>query len=426
MNILMMTNTYTPHVGGVARSVEAFTTECRKRGNRVMVIAPVFENLPETEVDVVRLPAIQHFSGSDFSVVLPIPRFLEAILKDFKPDIVHSHHPFLVGSTAVRIAHVHELPLVFTHHTLYEKYTHYVPGDSQAMKRFAIQLSTDYANLCDQVIAPSESVAELIRGRGVETQIDVIPTGVEIERYRHGDRTKFRASMGIPDDAFVIGHVGRLAPEKNLEFLAHSLATFIQEKSHAHVIIAGAGPSEQTIRDIFNRTNTSDRLHITGILKGDELVNVYHAMDIFAFASTSETQGMVLTEAMAAAIPVVALDASGVREVVVDYHNGRLLRENKIDSFVSALDWLASLDQKEMNKLKQEARNTANTFSIRNTADKVLLLYEKIRMKKFVQRQEKYDLWHNTLRLIEAEWNIFHNVIKATGAALHLNKEEDR
>ena len=146
MNILMMTNTCTPHVGGVARSVERFTSEYRRRGHRVLVVAPIFENMPSQEVDVVRIPAIQHFSGSDFSVVLPIPAFLISAVEAFEPDIVHSHHPFLVGGTALRIAHLHETPLVFTHHTMYEQYTHYVPGNSAVLKRFVIKLTTSYAN----------------------------------------------------------------------------------------------------------------------------------------------------------------------------------------------------------------------------------------------------------------------------------------
>ena len=124
MNILMMTNTFTPHVGGVARSVEAFTAEYRRRGHRVLVVAPEFENMPEHETGVIRMPAIQHFNGSDFSVVLPTPGFLSSALEEFRPDIVHSHHPFLVGGTALRIARTHELPLVFTHHTMNEQNTH--------------------------------------------------------------------------------------------------------------------------------------------------------------------------------------------------------------------------------------------------------------------------------------------------------------
>ena len=227
MNIMMMTNTFTPHVGGVARSVETFTAAYRRQGHRVLVVAPEFEKMAEDEINVVRIPAIQHFNGSDFSVVLPIHGLLASAVEDFRPDIIHSHHPFLLGGTALRMARRYDLPLIFTHHTMYEQYTHYVPGDSQAMKQFVIQLSTSYANLCDLVFAPSQSVAEVLRGRGVRTPIEVVATGVDINAFTQGSGPGFRAAMALPADAFVIGHLGRLAPEKNLEFLATAVAAYL-------------------------------------------------------------------------------------------------------------------------------------------------------------------------------------------------------
>ena len=162
MNIALLTNTFTPHVGGVARSVDAFAKAYRELGHHVLVVAPEFDDAPEYETDVFRIPAIQHFNGSDFSVVLTVPSELSDYMEEFKPDIIHSQHPFLLGWTAVRMARMLDLPLVFTHHTLYEQYTHYVPGYSPGMKRFIIELSTRYANLTDQVFAPSESIHDLL------------------------------------------------------------------------------------------------------------------------------------------------------------------------------------------------------------------------------------------------------------------------
>jgi glycosyltransferase involved in cell wall biosynthesis len=118
MNIVMLTNTFTPHVGGVARSVEAFARHYRRLGHRVLIVAPVFEGQPATETDVVRIPAIQHFNGSDFAVALPVSGLLGDRLDRFRPELVHAHHPFLLGMAALRIARYRELPLVFTHHTL--------------------------------------------------------------------------------------------------------------------------------------------------------------------------------------------------------------------------------------------------------------------------------------------------------------------
>ncbi len=173
MNILMVTNTFTPHIGGVARSVEGFTNRLRDLGHRVVVAAPCFEGTPACEEDVIRLRAVQGFNGSDFSVPFPITRLLHKALLSFRPDIVHSHHPFLLGDTALRLAADQGIPIVFTHHTMYERYTHYVPGDSPRLKRFAVDLATGYCNLCDRVIAPSDSIARVLLSRGVDTPIDI-------------------------------------------------------------------------------------------------------------------------------------------------------------------------------------------------------------------------------------------------------------
>ena len=417
MNILMMTNTFTPHVGGVARSVQSFTNGYRKRGHRVLVVAPEYENMPEKEVDVIRVPAIQHFNHSDFSVVLPIPGFLTSAVEKFRPNIVHVHHPFLIGGTALRVAHTLELPLAFTHHTMYEQYTHYVPADSKPLKRFVIDLSTRYANLCDLVFAPSESIASILTQRGVETPIDVVPTGVDLERFGRGSGPGFRLALDIPQDAFVVGHVGRLAPEKNLQFLAEGVARFLKAESSAHFLIVGRGPSEKAIRDLFSEKGIVHRLHFSGSLDHPLLTSAYRAMDVFAFASKSETQGMVLTEAMAAGVPVVALDAPGAREVVVDQRNGRLLDSGSVDQFASALRWAASLAPEQMHRLRQGAGKTAQVFSMDRSVEKALSRYRMLLEKMPAHRHAEFNKWTAALRRVKTDWDVLKGLAGAAGAA---------
>lgn len=428
MNILIFTNTFTPHVGGVARSVEAFTQEYRTRGHRVLVVAPEFPDMPQHEVDVVRIPAIQNFNASDFSVVLPIHPMLSETIDAFRPDIVHSQHPFLLGMTAVRVARRRGLPLVFTHHTLYEQYTHYVPGNSPALKRFAIELATRYANLADQVFAPSESIRDLLQQRGVTTPIAVVPTGVRLENFAQGDGPAFRRQTGIPQDAFVVGHLGRLAPEKNLEFLAQTVADFVGSHPHAHFLVIGSGPSETAMREVFAQAGLAARLHVAGILQQQELADALHAMDVFAFASTSETQGMVLTEAMAAALPVVALDAPGAREVVRDRYNGRLLHEATPAAFSTALHWVAALPAESLRDLKHAARDTAEAFSMPRSADKALACYQALKPGPAAESGEDVGGWEEVMTAIKTEWDILKSVAgagdAALGAGLFSEKEE--
>lgn len=425
MNIVMVTNTYTPHVGGVARSVAAFSAEYRRLGHRVLIVAPEFADMPENETDVVRIPSIQNFNGSDFSVVLPVTGLLTESLDAFQPEIVHAHHPYLLGMTALRIARYRELPLVFTHHTLYEQYTHYVPGDSPTLQRFAIELATHYANLTDQVFAPSESIASLIKERGVQAPIAVIPTGVDVKCFARGDGSRFRATIGMPEKAFVVGHVGRLAPEKNLGFLSEAMALFLKANKNAYFLVVGEGPSKQEILDVLSRHGLSGRLHITGVLGPSQLSDAYRAMDVFAFSSKSETQGMVLTEAMAAGVPVVALDASGVREVVQNETNGRLLHEETPETFTAALKWFADLPSTKIQGLQQGALATAQEFSMAQTAVQAIACYETLTKQAFVERSEEFEQWQRTLHLIETEWEILKGIAESAGAAFFPSKTNE-
>lgn len=418
MNILMMTNTYKPILGGLEKSIEVFTKEYRQKGHRVIIVAPEFEDM-KPEEDVIRIPALQHFNGTDFSVQLPVPGVLNEALGDFRPDIVHSHHPFLVGDTALRIAYKYNAPLVFTHHTLYEQNTHYVAGNSDGFKRFVIQLSTGYANLADHVFAPSESVMDLIKERGVKSPITVVPTGVDVQRFADGDGKKVREDLKIPAKTFVIGHLGRLAPEKNLEFTAKAVASFLKKKKNAVFLVVGKGPSEESLKELFQKAGLASRLHCTGPLSGQALVDTYHAMDVFVFASQSETQGLVLTEAMAAGVPVVAVDASGVREVVKDRVNGRLIPKERSKDFVAALDWMAGRAAGAMKKIKQECFKTAKRFSMAKSADRALKVYFSLALNKaFTRRPSEDRAWEKTARFIQADWDLVKNLTKATTEAL--------
>lgn len=163
-----------------------------------------------------------------------------------------------------------------------------------------VKLAAGYANLADQVITPSESVKDILLKRGVKTPMEVIPTGVDLERFSKGDGIAFRQRNQIPPDALVIGHAGRLAPEKNLEFLTNCLVELSKKDPRIHVLIVGLGPSQNLIKDAFERSGLEKRLHLTGVLHYQDLVDAYFAMNIFAFASLSETQGIVIIEAMAA------------------------------------------------------------------------------------------------------------------------------
>jgi glycosyltransferase involved in cell wall biosynthesis len=427
MNICMMTNTYLPHVGGVARSVSTFADQYRQRKHRVLVVAPEFPGRPppaRAEAIVERVPAIQNFNGSDFSVRLPLAAGLSDRLDEFAADIVHAHHPFLLGETALRVAANKNVPIVFTHHTRYEDYVHYLPFDSEALTEIATDLPTRFANLCDGVIAPSESIARLIRRRGVKVPIAVVPTGIDIAAFARGDRAAFRKKFRIPPRALVIGCVSRLAKEKNLGYLANAVALFLRSHPQARFLVVGEGPAEEELRATFARLRVADRLILAGKQTGKALHSAYRAMDIFAFASRSETQGMVIAEAMAAKLPVVALNATGVREVVENGRNGFLLSARaKPAEFAAHLARLAA-SPAQRRRFSSGAQATAKLFSRERCADLALKFYGEVRRATRPRRRShEKNPWESYLQRLGVEWDLLASKAEVLASAVFSEKQ---
>ncbi len=381
MNICHFTNTFLPHVGGVARAVQTLLEEQREAGHRVLVVAPEFaegEAPARIERHVVRIAAFTHFNDSDFSVSLPLAAALEERLADFPADLVHAHHPFLLGDTALREAANRDVPVIFTHHTFYEHYIHYLPVRSEAAGEFAADVATRFAQRCAAVVAPSRSVRDLILSRGVSVPVHVIPTGIDTRLLATGDGARARGSLGLPADVPVIGHLGRLAGEKNLRYLATALGLALRAWPEARGLIVGDGPARAEMEDVLSSLGVRPRVVFAGKLGGRRLRDACAAMDLFAFASLSETQGLVLAEVMAAGVPVVALDASGVREIVRDGKNGRLLAADASEEVFARV--LVNALRRVATRLRwaEAARRTAATFDRGRTTRRLVALYASV------------------------------------------------
>jgi 1,2-diacylglycerol 3-alpha-glucosyltransferase len=381
MRIAAFTNVYPPQVGGVERSVESTAGALRALGHDVMVVAPQLAGArDDTGSEIFRVPSLEDFAGTGFALPLPTGEALARRLDDFAPQVIHAHHPFLLGDVALHEATARGIPIVFTYHTRYELLagpeSQGVAGYQRVVLRVAQSLALGYCDLCDGVVAPSRSVARFLRDSGVETAISVIPTGIDTERFQSGDRGGFRASYDLDDKAFVVGHVGRLAPEKNLSFLLDGVSAFLEAHREARFVLVGGGPMDTEIVGRLRDHGVADRVVLTGALSGSELADAYAAMDVFAFASRSETQGLVVAEAMAAGLPVVCLDAPGVGEIVDSGVNGlKLPADSDPQAFADALRQLATSSAGALSDLRHEARRTAAGLSLAICAGRLAELY---------------------------------------------------
>ncbi len=374
--IAFLTNTYLPFVSGVSRSVDLYHRYLRKRGDYVLIYAPEYEGEAEDDHDVRRLPAIKQFNSTDFSLPLPVAfrRTMNFSAELF--DVVHVHHPFLLGEVGLRMARQHRLPLVFTYHTQYENYTHYVPVDHSIARETIIRHTREFCNLCDLVIAPSCDIEKMLHDRGVDTGIEVLPSGIELADYENGRPEVARNRLGINADAPLLVYVGRIAHEKNLEYLVNACLRVLNEMPRAHLAIVGDGKNRRHIESLAKGSGVaSKRVHFTGKLMGQELVDMYTAATLFVFASKSETQGMVLVEAMAAGAPVVVLDADAVSDVAKDGENGRVLPTDATEGEFAEAVLTALEDPDKLNSWREGARKTAAGFDMELFADRLHEIY---------------------------------------------------
>ena len=326
MRVALFTNNYLPFCGGVTVSVETLRRGLEAEGHEVWVFAPRFAGAAETAPRVVRYPSVPAATYPEFALAVPwapaIARRVAAL--DF--DVFHAHHPFLLGPAARRFARRHRRPLLFTYHTRYEKYAHYVPLKRSLVEAVAVRLSTRFAARADAVLAPSAVLAEELRARGVTAPIRVVPTGVDLERFRPGDAAPARESLGLPPHDPLVLYVGRLDREKSVERVLLAFDRIAATLPAARLCLVGQGTQAARLMRLARALPARGRIHFLGARAHDTLAPCYQAADLFLFASETETQGLVLAEAAACGVPVVAGQAPGCAEVVRDGETGLLTK----------------------------------------------------------------------------------------------------
>ncbi len=362
-------------LGGVSTAVETVRAALERLGHEVVVVAPEMAGACDTTARVVRVPAVPAPTYPDFSLPLPVPPAAARHLAALDLDVVHAQHPFLLGGTARRLARRLGRPLVFTYHTLYDKYAHYVPLPRPLVARAAVAWSTRFANTADAVVAPSAALAARLRAQGVHRPIAVVPTGVDLARFHRGDRTAARAAAGLPARPLVL-YVGRLDREKNVAFLLQAFDRLARAHATAELVLVGRGTQDAALRRQAQGLAAGNRIRFAGGVAPAEVVGYYQAADLFLFASTTETQGLAVLEAMAVGLPVVAIRATGVEEAVVDGVSGLLVPEDADVFAAAALEVLR--DGHLATKLASGARAAARPFAASVLAARLVALYRRL------------------------------------------------
>jgi len=381
----MISDVYFPRINGVSTSTQTFCREFRSLGHQVTLIAPEYPAqhgaaAPSGGEEIIRIPSRYLFVDPEDRMMKgkAILR-LTSRLREERYDLLHIQTPFVAHYLGLKLARRLGLPTVESYHTLFEEYLYnYVSWLPRRWLRFAARrFSARQCNAVDAVVVPTTAMYETLRRYGVGGRVEVIPTGKELGDFGGCDGRRFRARHGIGAERPTLVNVGRVAHEKNIEFLLHVTACVKRRMSEVLLIIAGEGPALRHLKRRTAELGLQDNVLFVGYLsREDALLDCYCAGDIFVFASRTETQGLVLLEAMALGVPVVSTAVMGTRDILAP-GRGALVAEENVDDFSDKVCRLLG-DRGLRERLGADAKAYAATWSASALAENMLALYGEL------------------------------------------------
>lgn len=382
MKILMLSDVYFPRVNGVSTSIQTFRRELQELGHEVWLVAPQYDQPTADERGIERVKSSQVLFDPEDRMMHPrrLARRL-TILQTGNFDLVHIQTPFVAHYAGLRLARRRGVPCIETYHTFFEEYLfHYLPIlPKRVWRTVARRLSRRQGNQLDGLVVPSQAMFDVLVQYGVRTRMRVIPTGIPGDALPEGDGAAFRARHGIRPDQPVLVFVGRVAFEKNIEFLLR-VTHELQRTTHPRIvlIVAGEGPAKNRLRRLGRALGLETNLRFVDYLaRGADLSSCYQAGDVFVFASRTETQGLVLLEAMSLGVPVVSTAVMGTCDILAA-ERGALIAEEDISQFAAQVRRL--LDNTELRRRLGEAgRVYAREWTAWGPARELLAFYQELR-----------------------------------------------
>jgi 1,2-diacylglycerol 3-alpha-glucosyltransferase len=381
LKIALVTDTYFPRINGVATSTQIFAEEFAKLGHEVHIYAPEFPNSMDenSTFKVYRFPSMYLFFDPEDRLGLPYKdKKLVQQFIDNKYDIVHTQTPFTIGGPAVKWARQSGAKVVHTYHTLFAAYTeHYLWFLPKALGIwYAESTSRRYCNSCDLLITPSTEMRKVLESYKVQKPIEVIPTGIRLERFIGKDGNRFRKMKGYQPEDKLLLFMGRVAEEKNIDFLLKVVDRLKNKVPHLKFLIAGEGAAKKRLEKMVEELQLHDVVHFAGYLSKEDWRDCYAGSDLFVFASVTETQGLVVTEAMAAGTPVVAVGEMGIKDVMANSKGGLVTKLDE-DEFTDAV-YRMMTDKDLYKQKKSETLAEADKWSSTSMAKRMISAYEQL------------------------------------------------
>jgi 1,2-diacylglycerol 3-alpha-glucosyltransferase len=380
MKIGIFSETYHPTINGVVVSIDTFKTELEKLGHKVYIFAPYIPGQSPGGLSVFRIPSIP-FPVREYPI--PLPWLSEEIrhIERLGLDVIHTQHPFFMGHIGLSLGRKLGIPVITTYHTLIAEYVKtYVPLVSGLAKRYMVYLSRRYCNDVDLVLTPSSPMREVLQSYGVNKPIEILPTGIYPAEFEKDRRKEIRKQYGIPQNCPLLLYVGRIATEKNIEMLLTAFSIVLSKHPNAYLMQVGGGPELTAFKTMASKLGVARRTIFTGFIQKQESVHYFGAADLFVFPSTTDTQGIVLTEAMAAGLPVVSVGILGPRDIVKDGKTG-YLTQNDAAEFAHAIDSLLSSVARR-HRMGNKAKERAQDFTAPKMAKRLEGIYRQLTEEK--------------------------------------------
>lgn len=375
LSIAVFSDSALPVLNGVSISIDQTVTGLRELGHSVHLFTSGYPGHRDDDPNWHRFFALHTFFARDYPLAVPpfYPKLWE--FRRHRFDVIHTHTPFTVGMVGLRWAESHGLPIVSTYHTHYDKYTHYIPLFPKAYLRYKISKHLNfYYNQVNHVITPSQASKEWLMRHNVRPQVDVIPTG--IPEGAALDRGAVRVELAVREERVVLLYAGRIAVEKNLDMLIRAVALVLKKEPRADFWVVGDGPGREEFRRLAGGLGIGDRVKFFGYVPHAEMGTIYAAADIFVFGSKTETQGLVVSEAMSYGLPAVVVNSGGAAEAVQNGVNGYAVPDN-VDVFAATvLDLIG--DEGRRRELSRNAVESARRLSIPNMVNRIVDVYRAV------------------------------------------------
>lgn len=377
MKIGIFTNCYHPLVNGVVGAVSLLRKGFLEAGHDVFLFAPSFDKYQDLEPNIFRYPSVDLTYKVKYPVAIPFSLKVQKALDNLPLDIIHSHHPFVLGPVGLRLAHRRKIPFVYTFHTQYDQYNHYIPLPAGLVRKVTRRQVQRFCQAVDQVTTPADSARQILLDYGVTNTIQVIANPIDVSRFQGHQRDAVRKKYNLTHEKLLI-NIGRIAPEKNLGLLLHSFKLMLGKASanSLKLMVVGDGPALKSLIELADSLEINESVIFTGLVDTAQIPQYLAAADLFVMTSTTEVKPLAQLEALAAGVPIVAVSAAGANDTIIHGQNGLLVSLNERE-FSEAVLSLA-FDPVRHQAFQEKARKTAQSYSYATITGEYLALFDKL------------------------------------------------